>query len=152
MTINVMAEIEQLLAELRPEDFSRAEVDLRKPTADEKPLGTIHDSNVRGLWALRMKLKGNALAAIHKAEFMAASEAEKQEFAALAERAKDLADLVDKLCWLALKDEVPGAWAADAPADQTIGLRQDYTVVSVKHSSPAAGFLGGLLGGFAKQP
>jgi hypothetical protein len=141
LPLPLLAELVMLIREVTEEDIERAARSLKEPADGEKVLGRVTAVEHLQLWALYSRLRGRSEGCKHRAAFESDTAADAEQAQREAERWIDLAMIAARLFWVAAKDDIEGAWAADA-AGKMIDIRSGFRLVAADRQNPMAEFIG----------
>jgi hypothetical protein len=146
MTETVISEIQTDLARIGEKDIRRVERNFGAIRADETPLGTIHDADLKRMYALSKLYDHESDQALLDSAAKADSMEEAAELQRKAFRLQALERIARSLFWAGARDAIGlSAWDRSI----TVGLRDDWMLVS-SPAKAAGDHIVEILGGIVR--
>lgn len=122
--LTVWEEISEAFHKVDETAIRRVQRNLGKVKDGERPLGVLHNENLKKLWALADEFDSMSKQALIDAMHKAETDEQANSLQGQANRWDALEDVVRELFWCQAKDDI-GAWGLEG----TIGIRADWMLV-----------------------
>ena len=137
--LSILVELQSAYDAATDLDFQIAERDLTPSCEHEKPIGVIHDLEIRRLWVMARALEFKSYSIALAAKYGASDDAALNAAAIESLRLDALAHIVRDLFWIAAKTDL-GAWSSES-----VGLRRGWMLAHTSSQQSLASALAALL-------